>query len=217
MKLFNFFFSLIAVTLFSCNDDSEKRIAANQKEAQRVEAVFAKVSEAWHFNTQPINATSQELSVSWTAWRVFLNELSQKPKSTIGAFRKKAQTLSLRAEDMRFNIPIKYDKPEIRSRIAVLTTKIHALDLFLNLNQIDAEQVTKLISEINLHLRSLQTQLDEIVRKSRIPKEEGESDMIRMLDTSRAIPNNPPKVVPQKEGENPLMIRKRPRKKMADL
>jgi hypothetical protein len=30
--------------------------------------------------------------------------------------------------------------------------------------------------------------LDEIVRKSTIPLEDGESDMIQMLDTSRAIP-----------------------------
>jgi hypothetical protein len=36
---------------------------------------------------------------------------------------------------------------------------------------------------------SLQSQLDEIVRKNTIPKEEGESDLIQMLDTSRAIPN----------------------------
>jgi hypothetical protein len=31
--------------------------------------------------------------------------------------------------------------------------------------------------------------MDEIVRKNQIPLEEGESDMIRMLDTARAIPN----------------------------
>jgi len=33
--------------------------------------------------------------------------------------------------------------------------------------------------------------MDEIVRKNAIPKEEGESDMIQMLDASRAIPTVP--------------------------
>jgi hypothetical protein len=42
-------------------------------------------------------------------------------------------------------------------------------------------------------LASLGRQMDEIVRRSEIPKEEGESDMIRMLDTARAIPPTPKK------------------------
>jgi hypothetical protein len=42
----------------------------------------------------------------------------------------------------------------------------------------------------------MQWQFDEIKRKSEIKMEEGESDMIRMLDTTRAIPNNPePKII----------------------
>jgi hypothetical protein len=39
----------------------------------------------------------------------------------------------------------------------------------------------------------LYQRFDEIVRKSEIPKEEGESDMIRMLDPTRAIPTSPNK------------------------
>jgi hypothetical protein len=33
--------------------------------------------------------------------------------------------------------------------------------------------------------------MDKIVEKSKIPIEEGESDLLRMMDTSRAIPNTP--------------------------
>ena len=46
-----------------------------------------------------------------------------------------------------------------------------------------------LIGEINAELVSLQRQMDKITEKSKIPVEEGESDMLRMLDTTRAIPN----------------------------
>jgi hypothetical protein len=69
-----------------------------------------------------------------------------------------------------------------------LISKINSLNLFINLDEIPDNKVVALVIEINVQLLSLQNQLDEIVRKSTIPKEEGESDLIQMLDTSRAIP-----------------------------
>jgi hypothetical protein len=78
----------------------------------------------------------------------------------------------------------------------VLTTKINSLNLYINLNDIPDQDVIALISDINIELTSLQVQMGEIVRKSQIPKEEGEADMIRMLDTARAIPNVK-KITPQ--------------------
>jgi hypothetical protein len=33
--------------------------------------------------------------------------------------------------------------------------------------------------------------MDKIVEKSKIPVEEGESDLLKMMDTTRAIPNVP--------------------------
>ena len=127
----------------------------------------------------------------WPEWRIFFFELKNKPKSTIGAFQKKAKELSKKVAELNNNIPIAYDKPEIKSRIAVLISKINSLNLFINLDEIPDDKVVALIIEINIELRSLQNQLDEIVRKSTIPKEEGESDLLKMLDTSRAIPNKP--------------------------
>ena len=99
--------------------------------------------------------------------------------------------LSAKANDLNKNIPGQFNKPEIKSRIAVLQTKINSLNLFINLNEIPDKKVIAMITEINIELAAVQRQMDEIVRKSQIPKEEGEADMIRMLDTARAIPNNP--------------------------
>jgi len=188
MKI-RFFYLLLLVTVFSCNDDTEKRIIENERDAKKKEVVFANINKAWTFNTQPQNPVAQSLGTNWEQWRIFLAELSQKPQSTIGAFRKKAKTLSLKAKDLSTTIPVNFNKPEIKSRIAVLTTKINSLNLFISLNDIPDKKVIAIISEINVELASLQRQMAEIVRKTEIPKEEGESDMIRMLDTSRAIPN----------------------------
>jgi hypothetical protein len=48
-------------------------------------------------------------------------------------------------------------------------------------------------------VNALQFQLEEITRKSQIKIEEGESDMLRMLDTTRAIPTTPKPKSFQKE------------------
>jgi hypothetical protein len=45
---------------------------------------------------------------------------------------------------------------------------------------------------VNIELVSFQKQLDEVVVKKQIKVEDGESDMLQMLDTTRAIPTNNP-------------------------
>lgn len=49
--------------------------------------------------------------------------------------------------------------------------------------------MVSLITDVNIELKALYLQLDEIVRKSEIPTEEGETEMKQMLDTTRAIPS----------------------------
>ncbi|MNL86274.1 hypothetical protein D3C87_2149160 [compost metagenome] len=63
------------------------------------------------------------------------------------------------------------------------------------MDNIPDKKVILLISEINNELASLQRQMDKIVEKGKIPVELGESDMLRMLDTARAIPNTPSKPI----------------------
>jgi hypothetical protein len=127
---------------------------------------------------------------TWGEWRVLLNELAQKPKSSLGAFQQKAKTLSKRATDLNNNVPIEFNIPEIKSRINALCTKINAINLYIHLNQIPAAKIVKLVQDVNTEISSLQFQFEEINRKSQIKIEDGESDMLKMLDTIRAIPNN---------------------------
>lgn len=190
MSICRFTLLFSAIVLISCTD--EKTRAVNQeKDAKKKEAVFASINNHWRFNTTPQNATSQSLVADWAAWRNLLTEMSQKPQSSIGAFQKKAKTLSEKVKELPNSIPAKYNKPEVRARIAVLATKINSLNLFINLDDIPAEKVNLLISDINVEMSGFQSQLNEIVRKAAIPKEQGEADMIRMLDTSRAVPTMP--------------------------
>ncbi|QBZ97236.1 hypothetical protein [Flavobacterium sangjuense] len=187
---------LILVLLSSCQEDPKVRALQQEKETQKREVIFSNINKGWNFNSQPLNQTSRELTTNWAEWRVFLNELGQKPKSSIGAFQQKAKTLSKRAAELNINIPIKYSIPEVKSRIAVLTTKVNAINLYIHLNQIPDQKIVQLVQEINTEVASMQWQLDEIKRKSEIKTEDGEGDMLRMLDTARAVPTNPvPKII----------------------
>lgn len=182
---------LVLVLYTSCKDDSEKRRLENEKQQKKNELIFSKVSKAWDFYDEPINETSENLVSDWTEFRSLLNELRLKPKKTIGAFQQKATAISKKAAAMDDNIPEKFNQPQIKSRIATMTTKVRLLDLYIHLDLIPAEKVVKIISEINNELASLQRQMDKIEVRSTIPVEIGESELKQMLDASRAIPNEP--------------------------
>ncbi len=189
MKIY--FSAFLVLLLFSsCQEDPKVRALQQEKETKKREAVFNRINSGWNFNSQPSTEAARSLTSVWNEWRIFLNELGQKPKSSIGAFQQKAKTLSKRAADLNTGIPAKYDLPEIKSRIAVITTKINAINLYINLDQIPDTKIVELVQEINSEISSLNSQLEEIKRRGEIRMEDGEADMIRMLDTTRAIPNN---------------------------
>jgi hypothetical protein len=194
MKLYYSYILFSILILVSCNDNAERREIENLKDAEKKEVIFKTINKGWNFSNPSVSPTVQTTVNTWSEWRSFLNELNLKPKSSIGAFQKKAKTLSKKVMELNTNIPYTFNKPEIKSRISVLTTKINSINLFINLDDIPAQKVVTLVSEVNEELVSLTQQMEEIIRKSAIPIEEGESDMIRMLDTTRAIPN---KIVPQ--------------------
>ena len=189
MKLKIIYLFLFSFLVLSCQNDNQERIVEQQIEAKKKEAIFNTINNAWNFNVPTMQSGAQAIANSWSEWRSFVNEINLKPKSTIGAFQKKTSALSKRVTDLSNNIPPKYNLPQIRSRISVLTTKIKSLDLFIHLNQIPDKKVTAILTDINIEITSLQMQMQEIISKSLIPIEEFESDIIRMKDTTRAIPN----------------------------
>lgn len=186
--IYAFFLVLI---LSSCKNENQKRIVENEKEAKKKELIFSNINKGWVFYDKPITEASEASMTSWNEFRQFLAELAVKPKKTIGAFQQKSTAISKKAMELNNNIPYEFNNPQIKSRISTLITKVRMMDLFIHLDNIPDKKVTQLIAEINLELTSLQRQMDKIVEKSKIPVEEGESDLLKMLDTARAIPNTP--------------------------
>ena len=185
-------FLLFVFLLNSCQNQDEKRLAENKKEAKKKELIFNNINKGWVFYDTPINTVSEENIKSWNEWRQFLEELKGKPKKTIGAFQKKSSAIAQKAIALNNNIPEQFNQPQIKSRISILITKIKMMDLYIHLDRIPDEKVVFLIGDINKELVSLERQMDKIVEKNKIPLEEGESDLMKMIkDTARAIPSTP--------------------------
>jgi hypothetical protein len=189
MKFKSFYIVFLSIILFSCQNDNKQLLIEQQKEAEKKEVVFKSIEKGWGFTISPLEPETQAKVKNWLEWQNFLTEIHQNPKSSIGAFQKKAVVLSKKVAELNVNIPPEFNKPQIKARIAVLITKVKSMSLFLNLNQVPSGKVVKLIGEINTEIDFFQLQLEEIVKRSQIPMEEGESDLIKMKDTTRAIPN----------------------------
>jgi hypothetical protein len=179
------------VLLASCKDDNQKRDAENEKDLKKKEVIFSNINKGWVFYDTPINETSEASMATWSELRLFIAELAQKPKKTIGAFQQKSTAISKKVMVLNENIPLQFDVPQIKSRISVLITKVRMLDLYMHLDRIPDDRVVFSITEINKELASLQRQMDQIVEKSKIPVEKGESELSKMMDMSRAIPSEP--------------------------
>ena len=124
---------MASILLFSCQDEEAQRLAA-QKDADKKEQIFKNINQGWNFNVPTLNPQTQPLVENWSELRMFLLELNQKPQSSIGAFQKKSKVLSTKSSELNNNIPIVFNKPEIKSRIAVLMTQINSINLFMDIN-----------------------------------------------------------------------------------
>jgi hypothetical protein len=186
------YFLCLIVLLASCKEeDNQKRIAENAKDAKKKEVIFNNIKKGWEFYDEPINEATEEGVKTWNELRLFMQEFAQKPKKTISAYQQKAKAISKKAMALNNNIPELFNKPQIKSRVSVLITKVRLLDMFIHLDDIPDKKVVQLVGEINKELATLQRQMDILTEKSKIPVEEGEDEMRRMLlDSARAIPNS---------------------------
>ena len=175
---------VLALGLMACKNDSQQQLEA-QKIAKKNEAVFKNISKMWQFNFPNARPEVKSILNGWNEWRQFEIELSQKPKSTLSAFKMKIKNVSSKADTLVISIPLEYNKPQILSRITTLNTKIKSLETFMNLEVIPQQKVAKLIPEINEEISGLYNQWNEIVIKKAIPKEIGEELMLQALDTTR--------------------------------
>lgn len=189
----------IGMILSSCNDDDEKRMQETLKAEKQTDSILKIISGNWKFDVPPAAPKVLAEVSGWNEWQQFTNELSDTPTGTIGAYKQKTKNLVNKADKLRENIPALFDKPQVRSRIGVIITKIKSLYTYINLDVVQQDKAVMLISEITNETISLQKQFDEIIRLKEVPRESGEEQMLRALDTMRmADPDRLPDAVKTK-------------------
>ncbi len=172
---------LLCLIFGSCKDDSALHQAEITRALKEKELVFANINKAWNFNQRALTTESQSIATNWNEWRLFTAELYQKPKSTIGAFKQKTKSLAQKSDGLILSIPIKLQKPQIKSRLTAIVTKVKALNTFMAFDRIPEKKVLILVTDLNVEVNAFQDQIEEIVRRSHIQFEEGEQEMLNSI------------------------------------
>ncbi len=173
-----------AIFLFSCKNENDQTLLIQKMEKKRM-ASFNQIDKAWVLT---IPASSPEVNVvlnQWKDWQSFEQEIKQKPKSSISAFKLKVLNLVSKSDSLHLNVPTRFNLPQVRSRIVALQTKILALDTYFSLDIVPEDKVQDLIAAINKEIIAFHMQCEEIIVKSRIPTEIGEPIIIKISDTTR--------------------------------
>lgn len=185
----------------ACKDDTKIREMEITKALKEKELVFNTVHKTWNFTPKNLSPESQSIANNWNEWRLFMSELNQKPQGTIGAFQRKTKALVQKAELLQTTIPSKIDKPQIKSRLSAMITKVKALHTFLNLDRIPEKKVVELITDLNVEVIAIQDQIEEIVRRGHIQKEEGEQEMLNSIKGTGSMSDPVKPVAPKEEEE----------------
>lgn len=157
-----------------------------ERAKQHNDSIFKEISKNWNF-TFPKGSPEVENTLNdWNHWHQFQNELEQKPKTSMLAFKNKIENVSKKADSLSVTVPERFNNPQVRSRLITLNTQLNSLDTYMHLNNnIPKAKVIALIKSVNEEIRGVYNQMEEVLIKERIPMEIGEEAMIRALDTTR--------------------------------
>lgn len=170
--------------LFSCKEENEQTLLVEKMEKKNRES-FEQINKAWTLNIPNASMEVSAVLNQWKEWKSFEQEIKQKPKSTISAFKQKVLNLVSKSDSLHLSVPARFNQPQVRSRIVALQTKILALDTYFSLDIVPQEKVRDFILAINKEMTAFYMQCEEIVVKSRIPTEIGEPKIISVSDTTR--------------------------------
>lgn len=169
----------------SCKDNT-KELQENQVRLQEHnDSVFKVLNEKWNFRMPAVSSAVSEEIKDWKQWSEFNDELKFKPVSSIVAFQKKTEKLNSILSALPGSLPTEFEQPEIRARFTVLINTFNFIDMYLRIDPVPINEIDALLPQVNKQITSITQKMDEIMIKKSIPKEIGEEEMFRALDTVR--------------------------------
>jgi len=186
------FLAVTAVFALGCTKGNVPEQRTTSKISQ--DSLIRTIHQKWKFSVSvPNPAVSTKLN-NWEEWRNYVNEMTISPSPSMSGFTFKSAAFVQKVNALRISIPEAYNRQETKARIALLETNVQNLDMLLELEPLNPKEITRLLAAIQKNTNSLINQFDEFEVKSRIPKEEGEDQLLQPVDTiKRATLNAIPK------------------------
>lgn len=177
---------VVGLSLTSCKKEIDQSQIEQTKIQQYNDSVFTHLMKEWKFKIPKPSKELAPILEEWKAWTALMNELKLRPVSTIGAFQKKATTLTEVAQNLTYQgYPIQLDTPDIKARYSTLLTSFQNLEMFIDLDPVDIEQVDKWLNNIQLSLDDIVRMMEENLVRQNYVKEEGEATMLEDMQEFR--------------------------------
>ena len=182
-----FKYIILLVLLISCEEKKDDTLKIDRANEVKKEKEFFKILEKkWEFYALDFDPVVQNEMNNWQDWQNFSKELYFKPKFSLTAFKQKTKDLTQKSDSLSIILPNFINKQEISSRFNVLHLQLKNLEMFLNLKKINQKKVLNQIDAVNEELLVVEKMINELALKSKIIKEAGEENIIRLKDTTRA-------------------------------
>ena len=179
---------LILLVLFiSCEKEQDNSLKINRaKEIEKNTQFFKILEKKWEFYPLEFDPVVKNDMDNWEEWQNFSKELYFKPKYSLTAFRQKSKDLTNKSDSLSIQLPSFINKQEVATRFNVLHLQFKNLEMYLNLKKINQQKVYIYLDAVNEELLVIEKMINEIALKSKIIKEAGEENIIRLKDTTRA-------------------------------
>ena len=179
----------ISLFLFSCNGtDAQKE--ASEREVKKEQALFELLEKEWRFTFPTASPKVNLILNEWNEWQQFKNELSQKPKTSLSAYKLKIANVSKKSDSLQFYVPEVYKVPALTSRLLTLDTQLKNLDMYLQLKEVPIKKISPFLKQINTEIKGLYSQFKELEVLKNIPLEAREKQMLEAIDTTRNADSN---------------------------
>jgi hypothetical protein len=181
---------LFLVLIVSCQKDNSVELKASRdKEIAKNKKFYTILEKKWEFYGLEFDSIVTDDMKNWEKWQNFTKELYFKPKYSLTAFKQKSKELTKKSDSLSITLPSFINKQEVATRFNVLHLQLKNLEMYLNLEKINQQKVLLHINSVNEELLVIEKMINEVALKSKIVKEAGEENIIRLRDTTRAANN----------------------------
>ena len=177
---------VLGLSFTSCKKERDNSEQEQAKIQQYNDSVFTHLMKEWKFKVPKPSKELAPILEEWKPWTNLINEVKLRPVSSIGAFQKKAITLSEIASNLTFQAyPSQLNTPDIQARYMTLLNSFQNLEMYINLDPVNVEKVDEWLDNIQISLVDIMRMMEENLVRQNYTKQEGEDAMLEEMQELR--------------------------------